>query len=419
MKAVVHLERVWKSYPRWAAGTRTLSTVIRERIPALTRDFDRRWALKDVSLEVGPGESVGLIGANGAGKSTLLRLASQLGRPTRGRVVVLGDVASVLSLGESFELTLTGRENAMTAAIVAGMRRPQARRSVALALEFAELEAFAEAPMRTYSEGMKLRLAFGVVAQLRPTALMLDEVLAVGDLRFQARCLERIRDMREAGTALLFASHSLDQVVEECDRVVWLQAGGVRSSGDAAAVVAEYRTAMHSETMDRTPAQDGDGESDLELRRNRFGTQQVTIDRVVLTGPSGRPTAEITSGSGVTVSLVLRNHGDPVLDPIVSLAIHRVSDGIICYDSSTMADGVGLGRLEDELSLKLVFEQLALLPGEYVLDVGVYEPGWAVAYDFHWQAYPLRVGGHAVDRGVFRPPHRWQVTAKVDAGRLV
>ena len=364
--ALIAFDGVWKSYPRWAGGQRTLQGMLARRVPVLSGRSDRRWVLKDVSLAVGAGESVGLVGPNGAGKSTLLRLASGLGRPTRGAISVSGEVASVLSLGDTFDGSLTGRENAMTAAIVGGLPAARARALMPSVLDFAELEAFAEAPVRTYSEGMKLRLAFSVIAQLQPDVLLLDEVIAVGDLRFQQKCAERLAEMRAAGAAVLFASHSLDQVEEECDRALWLQAGGVRAAGEAGEVVDRYRSAMRSETMERTPppAADGDGgASALELRRNRFGTQEVTVEDVALVGPGGRPGGELPVGSPLTVSLVLRPRHGPVERVIVGVAIHRVADGVVCYDASTQADGVDVGRVDGRLQVSLAFDRLDLLPG--------------------------------------------------------
>jgi lipopolysaccharide transport system ATP-binding protein len=415
--AHLQLESVWKSYPRWTAGTRTLRGIVARRVPLLARGSDRRWALRDVSLGVDAGESVGVIGANGAGKSTLLRLASGLGRPTRGTIRVPERTASVLGFDSWFDLTLTGRENAMTALVINGWRHSQARSLIGAVLEFAELEGFADAPVRTYSEGMKLRLAFGVVAQLQPDALLIDEVIAVGDLRFQRRCLERIGEMREDGTTLVLATHDLDQVAAECDRALWLQAGGVRAFGEAAAVVDEYREAMRSKTLERTPAPSPGERGDLELRRNRFGTQELTIDAVTLRGPDGMPAAEVATGRRLTVSFQLSSHGEPVPDPIVGVTIHRASDGVVCYDSSTQADGVRLGTVNGPITVELEFERLDLVAGDYLLDAGVYHPEWEIAYDFHWQAYPLRVVGGRGEKGVFRPPHRWAVIPQESVAR--
>jgi lipopolysaccharide transport system ATP-binding protein len=405
----VQLEGVWKSYPAWSAGSRTLRGIASRRVPLLARGSNRRWVLRDVSLDAERGESVGLIGQNGAGKSTLLRLAAGLGRLDRGTVRLPDRTAAVLSFDSWFDLELTGRENAMTALVVNGWRRAEARRLLPAVLDFAELEAFADAPVRTYSEGMKLRLAFGVVAQLEPEVLLIDEVIAVGDLRFQRKCMDRLREMRAQGMTLIMASHGLEQVEAECDRALWLQAGGVRAYGEPGHVIDEYRNAMASATLERTPAARVDGGGELELRRNRFGTQEMTIEAVRLLSGEGAAISELTSGRPLRISLRLAAAGAAIEDPIVGVAIHRASDGLICYDTSTQSSGLSLGTVRGELGVELEFERLDLLPGDYLVDVGVYRPDWEFAYDFHWQAYPLKVVGSQSDKGVFRPPHRWEV----------
>ena len=409
MSAQVRVEHVWKSYPRWSGETRTLRGIVSRRVPLVARGSeDRRWALRDVSLEAAAGESVGIIGPNGAGKSTLLQLASGLGRPTRGAVRLPTRTAAVLSFDSWFDLNLTGRENAMSALVVNGWRRSQARALIGAVIEFAELEGFVDAPMRTYSEGMKLRLAFGVVAQLEPDALLIDEVMAVGDLRFQRKCLARVRELRAGGTTLLLSSHALDQLVDECDRVLWLQGGAVRGSARPRPSWPSTRprcTRRRSSARRRREATD----SALELRRNRLGTQEMTIDSVTLLGADGLPTAEIASGQPLKLALQISSHLEAVSDPIVGFAIHRASDGVVCYDSSTEADGVRLGRVADSVTVELQLERLDLLPGEYLIDVGAYRSDWAYAFDYHWQAYPLRVLGGTGEKGVFRPPHRWEV----------
>ncbi len=400
---MIRLDGVWKSYPRWS-GQRTLRGTLTRRVPLAARRGERSWALQNVSLQVRAGEAVGLIGANGAGKSTLLRLAAGLGRPTRGAVSVQGEIASILTLGDCFDLSLSGRENAYTAAVVAGLRRASARAILPAALEFAELEEFADAPVRTYSEGMKLRLAFGVVAQLRPQVLIVDEVIAVGDLRFQARCLERIRELREAGTSVLLASHSLETVVEECNRALWLQGGQVRLAGDAAEVAGEYADAMRSETIERTPAVAPVGGAEgLELKRNRFGSLELTIENVLLPD-------EVDTGGPLSVAVEVASRVDyEVVDPIASITISRARDGVVCCDLSTEAAGVRLGRVGScGLRVWLGLERVDLVPGEYLLDVGIHSPDWEYAYDFHWQAYPLRVTGRSAGEGLLRPEHRWE-----------
>jgi lipopolysaccharide transport system ATP-binding protein len=407
---------VWKAYPRWQG--RSLRDALDRRLPGLLGDGQQRWALQGVSFSVDRGEFVGVIGQNGAGKSTLLRLAAGLASPTQGQVLLPDDTAAILRLGDLFDLSLTGRENAFTAALAAGVSSRRAREMMRDVFDFAELEGFEDAPLRTYSDGMQLRLAFGVLAQLQPDALLLDEVIAVGDLRFQQKCLEYVRGRCAAGAGVLFASHSLDQVARECGKAVWLEAGGVRAFGAAVAVVGEYREAMHSETRDRTPAPAESG-GDLELRRNRFGSQEATIEQVELRNGLGQTVAELSSGGTLEVSFIVRAAGDqPLRAPIVGLTISRASDGTVCYDTNTANEGVLVLEIAGERRFTLLFERLDLIPGEYFVDVGVYENAWQHAYDYHWHVYPLRVLGSSADGGIFRPPHRWNVEEPV-ASRTV
>jgi lipopolysaccharide transport system ATP-binding protein len=173
--------------------------------------------------------------------------------------------------------------------------------------------------------------------------------------------------------------------------------------------VAQYRDAVHSETRDRTPAPNGPP-GELELRRNRFGSQEATIEHVELRDGLGRPVVEMSSGGPLEVSFVVRTPPDrPVLAPIVGLTISRATDGIACYDTSTANEGVLLHDIAGERRFTLRFERLDLIPGEYFIDVGAYEREWRYAYDYHWHVHPLRVLGSSPDGGVFRPPHRWAV----------
>ncbi len=403
-------EDVWKSYPRWLAGRRSLRAMASPRMRATGRRSGSRWALRDVSFDLRAGEGLGLIGANGAGKSTLLRLASGLGRPTRGDIEVSPNVASVLSLGAAFNADLTGRENALTATMLAGKRMAEARQAVPAALAFAELESFADTPVRAYSDGMKLRLAFGVVAQLEPELLLLDEVIAVGDLRFQEKCMARILELRASGTSFLFASHDLEQITEQCDRALWLQEGTVRTCGEAEEVVDKYREAMHTETFDRTPEPDDDETpaGGLVLQENRFGSQELTIEEVRL---GGATPGSVELEESLSVSLLLRRDGSAITAPIVGVSIHRVDEAdVLCCEASTDMDGVVLGDISGELLVEFHWEDVELVPGEYLVDVGVYRYDWSFAYDYHWHVYPLKVLGEDRSKAVFRPrSRRWTV----------
>jgi lipopolysaccharide transport system ATP-binding protein len=405
----LRLQDVWKAYPDWSGEVRTLRGIVARRVPAIRgRSAPRRWALREVSFALEPGESLGLVGHNGAGKSTLLRLASGLGRATRGNVEAHSETASVLSLGATFDPQLTGRENALTAALVAGFTRREANASLPAMLEFSELEEFVDSPVRVYSDGMRLRLAFGVVSALRPRLLLLDEVLSVGDLAFRLKCQERIHALQGDGTSLVFASHAIPELRETCQRVLWLHHGRVRAFGDTEAVLEQYENAMHEATLERTGVGASREDAGLQLGHNRFGSQEVVIEDVTL-GAGAAPAHRSGDPFRVTVSIAARE--GPVDDPIVGISVHRRTDKTLVLDLSTRAAGVTLGSRLSSATVELTVERLDLPGGDYAVNVGVYEQAWEHAYDFHWDAYPLRVEGPPGGRGVLLPPHRWSRAA--------
>jgi len=232
-------------YRPYARGTLTLKSalldlvLLRPRPPRVTVE-----ALRRVDLTVAPGEAVGLIGRNGAGKTTLLRLVAGAYCPDQGRVTVRGRRGTLLELAGGFHPDLSGYDNAEVAALIAGLPRRELPARLEAIAAFAELDQALDAPVRTYSTGMTLRLGFAVAAALDPDLLLVDEVLAVGDEPFQRKCLARIAELRARGTALLVASHGLDLIEQQCDRAVWLEEGRVRAAGPAREVCRAYREAV-------------------------------------------------------------------------------------------------------------------------------------------------------------------------------
>jgi lipopolysaccharide transport system ATP-binding protein len=401
---------VWKSYPRWTPGTRSLRSMLSPSMRAGRRSAELRWALRDVSFSLDAGNALGVIGHNGAGKSTLLRLASGLGQPTRGGIRVSSNSASVLSLGDTFSSELTGRENAITAAVVAGLSTSDAEAALPAILDFAELEGFEEAPIRSYSDGMKLRLAFGVVTVLTPDLLVLDEVLAVGDIGFQEKCMAHLHGLRDRGTALLFASHDLGQIAEDCESCLWLDGGRVRAHGDAGEVVEEYRAAMRDATLASTPALHVDDSDDrLVLQQNRFGSQEARIETVSL-GPVGVESG-IRTGDPLEVTLSVATAGgkEPM---VISVAVSMADQDVICLTLTSDLDETTLAPDADgRARVTLEIDNLDLMPGRYFVDVGLFPIDYRHAYDFHWHAYPLLIRGEShADEGFYRPrQRRWIV----------
>ncbi len=198
------------------------------------------WALRDVSFSVSEGERLGLIGHNGAGKSTLLKILSRITKPTSGTASITGRVGSLLEVGTGFHSELSGRENIYLNGAILGMQRTEIERKFDEIVAFSEIEAFLDTPVKHYSTGMHMRLAFSVAAHLDPEVLIVDEVLAVGDVGFQRKCLRKMREVGESGRTVIFVSHDMQSITRLCDRVIWLKDGEVKSDGEAKHVVSEY-----------------------------------------------------------------------------------------------------------------------------------------------------------------------------------
>ncbi len=227
----------------------TLRDELVDKVRALWRNGDGEsgaktiWALSDVSFEVKRGEVVGIIGRNGAGKSTLLRILSRIIEPTSGWADMYGRIDSLLDVGTGFHPELTGRENIYFNAAILGMRKAEIERKFDDILTFAELETFIDTPVKYYSGGMYMRLAFAVAAHLEPEILLVDEVLAVGDTQFQEKCLRKIREAGTSGRTVVLVSHQMSQIRQLCDWVIWLDGGRTREVGPAEDVVAKYEGA--------------------------------------------------------------------------------------------------------------------------------------------------------------------------------
>lgn len=361
------------------------------------------WALSEVSFAVGPGEMLGVVGANGAGKSSLLRLLGGVGKPTRGRIQTRGRIGALLDLGGGFLGDLTGRENAMLAGVVAGLLRSEMRERLDHIVAFAELENFIDEPVRTYSTGMMMRLAFSVAVHTDPQILLVDEFLSVGDLAFQAKCHARIKALRGSGCAIVMVSHGMDEVRRLCDRALWLKHGEVAAFGSAEVVAGLYETEMREETLRRTPegaAVRVAGDLDLIPRKNRFGSFEMEIDGVeLLPGP------RIRRGEALGVRLAYHAR-TPVRTPVFVVSISR-EDGTVCLDTNTLLGRVEVPDCVDQGSIRFEIDRLDLAAGRYFLDVGVFESTWKHAYDYHWHVYPFTVEGPGDHKGLLAPPCRW------------
>src|SRR5260370_4630724 len=281
--------------------------------PSLVRGNGGReimWALKNVDLEVREGEMVGVIGRNGAGKSTLLKILSRVTRPTKGRAEMHGRVGSLLEVGTGFHPDLTGRESTFLSGAILGMRKAEIRRKFDEIVAFAEIEKFIDTPVKWYSSGMYVRLAFSVAAHLEPEILMMDEVLAVGDAAFQQKCLEKMREIRRRGHTIFFVSHNMPAVARLCKRVLLLEQGEIVSDGPPETVVSGYLRASWNVGTARewAPGQDAPGDEVVRLRRVRAVSQ------------SGETTVAVDIRQPLGIEILYEVcQADHVLQPLIEL----------------------------------------------------------------------------------------------------
>lgn len=368
------------------------------------------WALREVSFQVGKGEMLGIIGANGAGKSTLLRLVGGAGRPDTGSIQVEGRIGALLELGSDFHPELTGRENAVLSGIIAGLTHREILQRMDEIIEFAELSEFIDSPVRTYSSGMLLRLAFAIAVNTDPEVLLIDEVLAVGDAQFRNKCLSRIEEFKRDGCAILFVTHETRLAAHMCDQAMWLQKGRIEQIGPPELVVAAYTASTDRETRRRTPANFGaeltDGGIELRIMENRFGSMELQVTDVRLLDTHGYRCRYLGRGDQLRIEI---DYTSNQLLPAPNFGVViRQEDNTVLFDGTIPAAKLGMETVQGTGSVALNFERLDLNGGSYHIDVGVYRHDWAYAYDYHWRAYPLTVLAATEVKGSVNPPHGWE-----------
>jgi ABC-type polysaccharide/polyol phosphate transport system ATPase subunit len=362
-------------------------------------------ALLGVSFEIAPGEMVGVVGANGSGKSTLLKLLAGIVRPTSGSAAVEGRLAALLELGAGFHPEISGRDNIEINGLLLGLTRRQIAERFDAIVRFAEIEEFLDAPLKTYSSGMAVRLGFSIAAHSDPDVLLVDEVLAVGDEAFSHRCLEKFAEFERAGKTIVVVSHDLALVAERCRRAIWLDGGRLAADGPARETVALYRERVAQEEGGRRleAARAVPGPS-APLPR-RIGSGQAFVEEVRLLDGAGNPAGRISSGEPAALQMRVRAAA-PLSDFVFGFAVSTVS-GASVLGVNTDIDGLRPAAFAGEGLVTLEIPAFALAPGVYSVDAAAHARDGA-PYDYRRDALRFEVTADRALPGVWNPLRRWR-----------
>ena len=401
------------------------------------RRFEKRMVLDGISFDVKKGEAVGLIGHNGCGKSTTLKLLTRIIYPDEGTIEMKGRVSSLIELGAGFHPDMSGRENIYINASIFGLKKHEIDERLDDIIAFSELEEFIDNPVRTYSSGMYMRLAFSVAINVDADILLIDEILAVGDAGFQAKCFNKMREIKAAGTTIVLVSHSMGQVEQLCDRSIWIHKGKLREEGIPKEVDLKYLEYMTRERKkreeisaavpekeqvpedkkeehkdpDQAPAKGADedsGKKEQEKKEpdNRYGSREAAVRKVELLNEEKIPCRALDTEDPCMIR-VEYSVKRPVADVQLGIGIFR-SDGVQCYGTNTRIDHMDRFDLEKDGYYECRLDRIGLLPGLYWVDVAI-ETGEGIPVDYYKQALKFEVLSPLGDVGVARIAHQWKI----------
>jgi ABC-type polysaccharide/polyol phosphate transport system ATPase subunit len=412
------VRKTYRRYSRRRQFATLKSALLSGRVLSDLRPDETFDALKGVSFDVAAGRTFGIVGRNGSGKSTMLKLIAGIGRPTEGAVVVKGRVSALIELGAGFHPEISGRENVYINGMMLGLTKREVAARFDEIVAFAELEDFIDAPVKTYSSGMYLRLGFAVAIHVDPDVLLVDEVLAVGDEAFTHKCLDKFAEFKRRGRTVLLVTHALDLVTRFCDEALWLDSGVARSQGDPKRVVDAYLldvagvenqaiAAAEPAEPSASPSHSSDMSQAVE---GRWGSREVEIGAVEFVGRGGEPAHLFQSGEPMEIRLQVRAR-EPVSDLVFGVGIFN-ADGVCCYGTNTDIEGAASGAMNGDGQVTFTIDRLDLVEGSYKIDVAAHRKNGA-PYDYHRLMHTIRVVSAIKETGIFRPPHRWNFSGGI------
>jgi lipopolysaccharide transport system ATP-binding protein len=332
--------------------------------------YDEFWALKDIDLEIPQGKTFGLLGNNGSGKSTLLKCIAQILEPNKGLITHVGRMAAMLEVGSGFHPELSGRDNVYLNGAILGMSKAEIDRKFDSIVDFSGVGDFIDQPVKNYSSGMYVRLGFAVSIHVEPDILLVDEVLAVGDMAFQEKCTEKFGDLRREGRTVVVVSHAVEQMRTFCDEAAWLQKGQLMGLGPASDVINEYADQAHN-VHERFHAGSADAEATAtEQTKGRYGSGEVTIDKVEMLDAGGDDVRQVRTGDPVTLRMHFTCH-EPINSPVFGFSIEH-DGGFLIWGHNTMQfDWEPPALREGAGSIDVVIPSIPLRPGTFRLGAGI------------------------------------------------
>jgi len=380
--------------------------------------YAERWVLKGISFSVKKGEAIGLIGHNGCGKSTTLKLLTRIMYPDSGSIEISGRVSSLLELGAGFHPDLSGRENIYINASIFGMSRKEIDNRIDDIIEFSELREYIDNPVRTYSSGMYMRLAFSVAINVDAEVLLIDEILAVGDVNFQSKCINRLMEIKHQGTTIVLVSHSTAQIEQICNRSIWIQDGLIVADGDAHTVDDEYLKFMGEQRKEKSQAinkvkvfTSNCESSGSEIRSkgnikesNHRGTGEVKIISVKSLNTNNEE-ASVFSTEDPIIFEIAYEVKKAVEDALIGVSVFR-SDGVRCYGTNTKVDGMAGFTISKDGRTNYMIDEGQLLEGKYFLDVCIAIKNDDMV-DYCSNVCEFEVYNRNKDIGIIRMSHTW------------
>ncbi len=434
----LNISKVYRRYARKKQFATLKSALLKGSLIRDLQPDETLPALRGVSFSVPKGCTYGIIGRNGSGKSTLLKCVAGITRPNEGTIRVDGRISALIELGAGFHPEISGRENVFINGIMLGLPKREIHRRFDEIVDFAELKEFIDAPVKTYSSGMYMRLGFAVAIHVDPDVLLIDEVLAVGDQAFTVKCLDKFAEFRRRNKTILLVTHSLDLVEQFCDRALWLDRGRTRAEGEPKRVVASYLIDIEKAEEQQlakdeaaavahvasTVAGPGLGQAErapqpagvttpadmFQATEGRWGSREVEITDVTLVDSNGTPGHVFQSGEAIEIRFETRAH-QPTKDFVFGIGIFN-ADGVCCYGTNTSIEELEPAEMSGEGAIRFRIASLELVEGTYKIDIAAHKLD-GYPYDYHRLLYTFRVKSRTKDVGIYRPGHSWEFSPNV------